>query len=109
MPREQAMNAEYFAGRLKELREQAGLTQQQLADRAGLTRDGVAQLGRGRRKPAWETVVALISALECGAEAFTQRPAPRAKPGQGRPPKRTRGTPAPEEPKRPRGRPRKTT
>jgi transcriptional regulator with XRE-family HTH domain len=75
----------WFAGRLRELREAAGLTQGELAERAGLTRVGVAQLEVGRRKPAWETVLALCDALgvECGA--FTQAPADRPAPGPGRP------------------------
>ena len=50
-------NPDWFAGRLRELREQAGVTQQQLAERAGLTREGIAQLEVGRRnrpgKPFW--------------------------------------------------------
>jgi DNA-binding XRE family transcriptional regulator len=77
--------AEWFAGRLRELREGAGLTQGQLADKAGLTREGVAQLETGRRKPAWETVVALCEALACGCEAFLQEPASAPGPRRGRP------------------------
>jgi transcriptional regulator with XRE-family HTH domain len=81
----------WFAGRLRELREAAGLTQGELAERAGLTRVGVAQLEIGRRKPAWETVLVLCDALgvECGA--FTQAPADRPAPGPGRPRKAEAG------------------
>jgi transcriptional regulator with XRE-family HTH domain len=81
------MNPEWFAGRLRELREQAGMTQLQLAERAGLTREGVAQLETGRREPAWRTVLALCQALHVTTEAFTQEPARRAAVGPGRPPK----------------------
>jgi transcriptional regulator with XRE-family HTH domain len=58
--------------RLRELREVAGLTQQQLAETAGLTREGVAQLETGRREPAWRTVVALCQALDVSYDAFMQ-------------------------------------
>jgi DNA-binding XRE family transcriptional regulator len=97
-------SAECFAGRLRELREAAALTQADLAEKAGLTREGVAQLETGRRKPAWETVLALCEALGCSCEAFTQPPADRPSPGPGRPRKESAEAP---EPKRPRGRPRK--
>src|SRR5262249_36325089 len=80
------MNADWFAGRLRELREGAGLTQQELAERAGLTREGVAQLETGRREPAWRTVVSLCQALGAKADDFLHPPAPRpeAKPGRPR-------------------------
>jgi DNA-binding XRE family transcriptional regulator len=97
-------SAGWFAGRLRELREEAGLTQTDLAGKAGLTREGVAQLETGRRKPAWETVLALCEALGCSCEAFTQPPAERTAASPGRP--RKEPTPPPK-PKRPRGRPRK--
>ena len=51
-----------FNQRLKELREAAGLTQAQLAERAGLHRMGVAKLEQGQREPAWPTLQALASA-----------------------------------------------
>jgi transcriptional regulator with XRE-family HTH domain len=77
----------WFAGRLREIREQAGLTQQQLADKAGLTREGVAQLETGRRRPAWDTVVVLCSALGVDCNTFMQEPASQsAKRPPGRPP-----------------------
>jgi transcriptional regulator with XRE-family HTH domain len=89
------MNPEWFAGRLRELREQAGVTQQQLADRAGLTREGVAQLETGRREPAWRTVLALCQALEVSCEAFAQPPGGDGSPRPpGRPPKRAPAAPA---------------
>jgi transcriptional regulator with XRE-family HTH domain len=85
------MSAEWFAGRLKELREQARLTQEQLAERAGMNKFGVAQLEQGRNKPSWETVLALAKALNVSCEAFTQEPAPRPAAGPGRPPKAEEG------------------
>ena len=79
------MSAEWFAGRLKELREAAGLTQQQLAERAGMNRFGVAQLEQGRNKPGWETVLILSPALGVSCEAFNQEPEASSQPRRGRP------------------------
>jgi DNA-binding XRE family transcriptional regulator len=80
------MNAEWFAGRMKELREQAGLTQQQLADKAGLKIGGVRDLEQGRRSPAWETVLAVAGALGVEVTAFTEPPLKSQTPRQrGRP------------------------
>jgi putative transcriptional regulator len=98
------VSAEWFAGRLRELREGAGLTQAELAGRSGLTREGVAQLETGRRKPAWETVLALCGALGVECTAFTQAPTEREPPGRGRPPKPASQQRHPQ-PKRHRGRP----
>jgi transcriptional regulator with XRE-family HTH domain len=77
-----------FGPRLRELREAAGLTQVQLAERAGLHPQGVVKLERGEREPAWSTVVALCAALDVSCERFLE-PA-GAKPGAapGRPRKR---------------------
>ena len=97
------MDLEAFGGRLKELREQAGLTQQQLADRAGLSLRGVSQWERGVREPGWGSVLALADALGVNCLAFQQAPAPRPEAGPGRP----RKAEEPPAPKRPRGRPKK--
>jgi transcriptional regulator with XRE-family HTH domain len=98
------MSAEWFAGRLRELRGGAGLTQGQLAERAGVKRDAVARWERGTREPSWSNVLALADALAVSTEAFRQRPAsaPAAQPGRPR-----KGPAAAPAPKRPRGRPRK--
>ena len=101
------MSAEWFAGRLKELREQAGLTQPELADRAGLSKAGIADLEQGRREPSWATAVALAGALGVEVTAFLQEPAPREPAGRGRPPKATAEQAEAPTPKRLRGRPRK--
>ena len=79
------MNPDWFADRLKELREGAGLSQQALADKSGMTREGIAQLETRRRKPSWESVVALCQALGVGCDAFTTPAAERQAPGRGRP------------------------
>ena len=96
----------HFARRLKELREAAGLTQQQLGERAGMHKLSVAKLEQGLREPSWATVQALADALAVGCEAFRQEPGPAPAPRRGRPPKAEPPEPAP---KRPRGLPRKGT
>jgi DNA-binding XRE family transcriptional regulator len=83
------MEMERFAGRLAELRTKAGMTQQHLAEMAGLTRDGVAHLEGGRRAPSWETVLAICTALGVSCEAFRVEPADTAKKRPGRPKKST--------------------
>lgn len=101
------MKPEWFAGRLRELREGAGLTQQQLADAAGLKLAGIRNLEQGRTYPEWPSVLALCTALGVGCEAFTTEPAEREPPGRGRPAKAIAEPAEPPPPKKPRGRPRK--
>ena len=79
------MDASYFGPRLKELRERAGLTQPQLAERAGLAKAGIANLEQGRTSPAWATVIALCKALAVTPDAFTQEPSARPDAKRGRP------------------------
>jgi transcriptional regulator with XRE-family HTH domain len=59
-----------FARRLRQLRDAAGLTQAQLAEKAGLHRQGVAKLETGEREPAWGTVQALAKALGVSCSSF---------------------------------------
>jgi transcriptional regulator with XRE-family HTH domain len=77
-----------FAARLRELREKAGLTQAQLAQRAGLHLSAVTRFEHGRREPSLASAAKLAAALGVTVDELI-RPATR---------------PAP---KRPRGRPRK--
>ena len=54
-----------FGARLRQLREAAGLTQEELASRAGLSSDAVSTLERGQRnRPYPHTVRALADALD---------------------------------------------
>lgn len=64
------MAAVHFGTRLKELRQAAGLTQEQLADKAGMNRFGIAKLEQGVTSPTWETVQALAGALGVDCTAF---------------------------------------
>jgi transcriptional regulator with XRE-family HTH domain len=84
------MRAEWFAGRLRELREASGMTQKQLAEASGLKEGGIRDLEQGRRGPSWETVLALAKALSVDCLAFTTPPAaeaaaprPRGRPRKG--------------------------
>ncbi|WP_221935011.1 helix-turn-helix domain-containing protein, partial [Georgenia yuyongxinii] len=61
--------AESFGGRLKQLREAAGLSQEELAERARLSTDAVSALERGTRtRPYPSTVRALADALDLAPE-----------------------------------------
>lgn len=79
------MGAANFAGRLKELRVAAGLTQEGLAERAKMSKAGIADLEQGRREPSWATVVALAEALGVTCQAFLEEAAVTAKAKPGRP------------------------
>ncbi len=90
------MKPEWFATRLRELRDQAGLSRQELADKAGLKLGGIRNLEQGVRLPAWDTVLALCQALGVDCSAFTQEPGdlPAAGPGRPRKPDATETAPA---------------
>jgi transcriptional regulator with XRE-family HTH domain len=80
-----------FARRLGELREAAGLSQYELARRAGLTRQTLSRLEMGDSEPSWGTVQMLAAVLGVDCRAFAD---PSIKPPAIEPP-------------RPRGRPKK--
>jgi transcriptional regulator with XRE-family HTH domain len=87
-----------FAQRLQELREQAGLSQYEVAKRAGLTRQTLSRLEMGASIPSWPTVQALCRAIGVSCVAFdvdegTQEPAATPR-GPGRPRKATEQAPA---------------
>ncbi len=64
-----------FGEKLRELRTAAGLTQTELAEKAGLHRQAIAKLELGERQPAWETVRSITKALGVSCEAFEGEPA----------------------------------
>jgi transcriptional regulator with XRE-family HTH domain len=59
-----------FARRLTELREAVGLSQYEVAKRAGVTRQTLSRLEMGASVPSWPTVQALAKALGVSTEAF---------------------------------------
>jgi transcriptional regulator with XRE-family HTH domain len=78
--------AEVFAARLKELRIAAGLTQQELAQRIGMSLRQVSRLETGENVPTWPTILSLASALGVTCQEFQQAPATLAEaPRRGRP------------------------
>jgi transcriptional regulator with XRE-family HTH domain len=87
-----------FDSRLRELREAAKMTQEQLAKAAGMSLAGIAQLERGRRaKPAFDTIQKLAAALGVGVEAFFAESVSDAPaPGRGRPRKTPAAAKAPK-------------
>jgi transcriptional regulator with XRE-family HTH domain len=98
------MDAAWFAGRLRELRERRGLTQSQLAALVGCRRGAIARWESGMREPAWSNVVALCKALGVGCDAFLESPTTEHEPRPGRPTKPTPRPPAkpqPDEPAKP--------
>jgi transcriptional regulator with XRE-family HTH domain len=61
----------FFAYKLRELREAAGLTQRELAAQAGINRVTLANLELGS-PPSWPTVQALAEALGVTCEEFRE-------------------------------------
>jgi transcriptional regulator with XRE-family HTH domain len=91
--------------RIRELREKAGRSREQLAEAVGVSVRAVVQWELGEREPGWFNVLALGEALGLDCRAFAEALSARAEPrGRGRPPKPKDVEPVP---KRARGRPRK--
>jgi transcriptional regulator with XRE-family HTH domain len=98
------MDARQFGSRLKELREQAGLSQKDLAVKAGLGQKTISNWEQAISEPVWSNVVVLAGALGVSCEVFQVLAADREPQGRGRPSKPVEKEPPP---KRPRGRPKK--
>jgi transcriptional regulator with XRE-family HTH domain len=81
-----------FSERLRELREQAGLTQTQLAERSGSPLGSIRNYEQGQREPYWNVVFKLARALGVSVEAFADcveandqpTPTPRGRPRKPR-------------------------
>ncbi len=58
--------------RVKERREQLGLTQAQLAEKLGVAVNYVSTIERGASFPRCEKLIQLLNALECPADAIFQ-------------------------------------
>src|SRR5215475_11659612 len=86
------MSEQGFASRLKSLREQAGLSQAELAQCAGMNRFGVAKLEQGVREPSWATVQALARALGVEVGEFVVADDPP--PAKDKRPRKAGGTPS---------------
>jgi transcriptional regulator with XRE-family HTH domain len=62
-----------FAETLREARENAGISQEQLAERAGLHRTYISQLERGLKSPSLDVIVSLAKGLRITPHEFTTR------------------------------------
>ena len=69
-----------FATRLRALRDDAKMTQHELAERAGMHRQAIAKLETGVTRPTWDTVQALARALGVSCEAFQDEEKPAEEP-----------------------------
>lgn len=58
--------------RLRELRQLAGITQQELADAAGITRQTVIAIEGGKYSPSLEVAFLIADALQAGIEQVFQ-------------------------------------
>ncbi len=61
-----------FAEKLRQLRDTAGLTQEQLAERSSINLWTIRGYEQGRREPNWKGVLTLAKALEVAAEVFAE-------------------------------------
>jgi transcriptional regulator with XRE-family HTH domain len=77
-----------FAERLRELREQAGLTQAALAERSALSIGAVRNYEQGLREPYWAALFMLADALGVSSEAFRGCTGSDSKPAPKKPTKR---------------------
>ena len=80
--------AKRFGGKLRELRERKGWTQEQLADKIGVKREAIARWESGSREPRWSYVLTLADVLSATCQDFAEESVPRASHGPGRPVKR---------------------
>ena len=56
--------------RLKEIRAQKNLTQEQLAQKAGISRPALTQIENGKTVPDGNTIAALVKALDTPANSI---------------------------------------
>jgi DNA-binding XRE family transcriptional regulator len=59
-----------FGEKLRQLRDRAGLTQQQLAEASGVNLWTIRGYEQGRREPNWKVAIHLAHALGVKVEAF---------------------------------------
>jgi transcriptional regulator with XRE-family HTH domain len=63
-----------IGNRVRELREEQGLSISDLAERSGLTRNGVSRIELGRRKPAADSIEALAKGLNVAPGVLFEDP-----------------------------------
>jgi transcriptional regulator with XRE-family HTH domain len=62
-----------FADRLRALREEADMTQAELAEASRLPLDSIRDYEQGQRAPSWQVIFKLADALGVSCEAFKDR------------------------------------
>ena len=67
------MNLQQFSQALRQLREERGWSQEQLAERADLNRSYLGEVERGRATPSIITVAKLANALVIRTSSFIAR------------------------------------
>jgi DNA-binding XRE family transcriptional regulator len=95
-----------FGVRLQQLREQAGLTQERLAEASGVNVWTIRNYEQGRREPNWKVAIYLARAIGVTVEAFADCSSRGATKSEQPPSKRARGRNAE---KRKRGSPSRTS
>jgi transcriptional regulator with XRE-family HTH domain len=82
------MDAKFFPRRLRELRENARITQRELAARLGYKQAGVSKWEVGENQPSHEELLALCAIFNVTPnDMFTEPRSVSAKRGRGRPKK----------------------
>lgn len=66
------MDMDYFRQNLWYLREQAGITREELAKKAGLSSETISSYEKGRRKPSLQSASNIADALGCSLSAFVR-------------------------------------
>ncbi|RZH38816.1 helix-turn-helix domain-containing protein [Acinetobacter pittii] len=67
------MDSELFCARLKEIRKQRKLTQQELAEKSGIPSTSISHIEAGSRKPSLENFYKLIVVLNVSADYLLGR------------------------------------
>jgi transcriptional regulator with XRE-family HTH domain len=101
--------SETFGARLRQLRQEAGLTQEAVAQAANVPLPTLRNWERDRREPLASAVAALARALGVSADRLLGLEAPSPAATSAEPPAEIDSPPPepPPAPKKPRGRPRK--
>lgn len=66
------MNVKQVINNIRECRKQKNMSQEELAERAGLSKNYISELERYEKSPSLETFIKLINALEISADVILQ-------------------------------------
>lgn len=62
-----------FGRRLRQIREERGLTQKQLAEKIGLTERGIQRYEAGDREPAFRVILSILDNIDVSADYLLGR------------------------------------